>query len=46
MHSSLSADTNMALGKQVGADHYLPKFDPIELSKEVLNYITPSKAKL
>lgn len=46
MHSSLSADTNMALGKQVGADHYLPKFDPIELSKEVLNYITPSKANL
>lgn len=46
MHSSLSADTNMALGKQVGADHYLPKFDPVELAKEVLNYITPSKSKL
>jgi two-component system chemotaxis response regulator CheV len=42
MHSSLSADTNMALGKQVGADHYLPKFDPMELSKAVLSYITPS----
>lgn len=42
MHSSLSADTNVALGKQVGADHYLPKFDPVELSKAVLNYITPS----
>ena len=41
MHSSLSADTNMALGKQVGADHYLPKFDPVELSKAVLQYITP-----
>lgn len=46
MHSSLSADTNMALGKQVGADHYLPKFDPLELAKEVLNYITPSKTKI
>lgn len=46
MHSSLSADTNMALGKQVGADHYLPKFDPLELAKEVLNYITPSKNKI
>lgn len=46
MHSSLSADTNIALGKQVGADHYLPKFDPVELSKAVLNYITPSTAKL
>lgn len=42
MHSSLSADTNIALGKQVGADHYLPKFDPVELSKAVLTYITPS----
>ena len=46
MHSSLSADTNMALGKQVGADHYLPKFDPVELSKAVLNYITPSTQML
>lgn len=45
MHSSLSADTNMALGKQVGADHYLPKFDPVELSKSVLQYITPSEVK-
>ena len=42
MHSSLSADTNMAIGKQVGADHYLPKFDPIELSKAVLSYIKPT----
>jgi len=42
MHSSLSADTNMALGKQVGADHYVPKFDPIELSKAIANYITPT----
>ena len=42
MHSSLSADTNMAIGKQVGADHYIPKFDPLELSKAVLQYITPS----
>lgn len=46
MHSSLSADTNMALGKQVGADHYLPKFDPVELSKAVLQYITPSTKQL
>ena len=46
MHSSLSADTNMALGKQVGADHYLPKFDPVELSKSVLKYITPSTTNL
>jgi len=30
----------------VGADHYLPKFDPIELSKAVLSYITPSTTKI
>jgi len=46
MHSSLSADTNIALGKQVGADHYLPKFDPVELSKAVLSYISPSTKNL
>ena len=46
MHSSLSADTNIALGKQVGADHYLPKFDPIELSKAVLQYIKPMTKQL
>jgi len=46
MHSSLSADTNMAIGKQVGADHYLPKFDPVELSKAVLSYITPRTDKI
>lgn len=45
MHSSLSADTNVAIGKQVGADHYLPKFDPIELSKAVLQYITPAPSE-
>ena len=33
MHSSLSADANMLLGSKVGADSYIPKFDPIELSK-------------
>jgi two-component system chemotaxis response regulator CheV len=32
MHSSLSADANMALGKGVGADAYVPKFEPTELS--------------
>ena len=46
MHSSLSADTNIAIGKQVGADHYLPKFDPVELSKAVLQYITPGTEHL
>jgi len=35
MHSSLSADANIAIGKNVGADVYVPKFDPQELSKAI-----------
>jgi two-component system chemotaxis response regulator CheV len=35
MHSSLSADANIAIGKNVGADIYVPKFDPQELSKAI-----------
>ncbi len=31
MHSSLSADANKSIGHAVGADHYVPKFDPTEL---------------
>lgn len=46
MHSSLSAETNIEIGKQVGADHYLPKFDPKELAKSILQYITPSTKAL
>jgi two-component system, chemotaxis family, chemotaxis protein CheV len=32
MHSSLSADANITIGKQAGADAYVSKFDPRELS--------------
>ncbi|HXK55975.1 MAG: chemotaxis protein CheV [Gammaproteobacteria bacterium] len=32
MHSSLTADANQNLGKGVGADAYVPKFQPHELS--------------
>ena len=32
MHSSLSADANQALGKGVGADSYVAKFNPMELA--------------
>ena len=32
MHSSLSADANQLLGKSVGVDSYVPKFQPAELS--------------
>lgn len=32
MHSSLSADANITIGQKVGADAYVAKFDPQELS--------------
>ncbi|MFK5985445.1 MAG: chemotaxis protein [Pseudomonadota bacterium] len=45
MHSSLSADANQSLGKGVGADAYVAKFQPQELS-EVLSNILREKKKL
>ena len=36
MHSSLSADANISMGKAVGADYYVPKFNPQELSTMML----------
>jgi two-component system chemotaxis response regulator CheV len=32
MHSSLSSDANRAMGRSVGVDAYVPKFDPLVLS--------------
>lgn len=32
MHSSLSSDANRAMGKRVGVDYYVPKFDSLVLS--------------
>ena len=32
MHSSLTADANISMGKAVGADAYVPKFQPKELA--------------
>jgi len=32
MHSSLSSDANRAMGRRVGVDHYVPKFDSMVLS--------------
>jgi two-component system chemotaxis response regulator CheV len=39
MHSSLSADANQALGKGVGADAYVPKFEPTELAAKLQEMI-------
>lgn len=33
MHSSLSAEANVNLGRAVGADFYVPKFCPLDLDK-------------
>lgn len=39
MHSSLSADANVALGKSVGVNAYVPKFDPRILARTILPYL-------
>jgi len=36
MHSSLSTAANASLGRAVGADYYVPKFDPVELNDALL----------
>ncbi len=46
MHSSLSADANQSLGKNVGADAYVPKFEPIELSETLRTMLREVKKKL
>lgn len=39
MHSSLSAEANVALGRSVGVDAYVSKFNPHELTKTLLPYL-------
>ncbi len=39
MHSSLSADANMDIGRAVGADDYVPKFDARELSEMLSKHL-------
>ncbi|MFK5893405.1 MAG: chemotaxis protein [Pseudomonadota bacterium] len=46
MHSSLSADANQSLGKGVGADAYVAKFQPQELSEVLTNILRESKKAL
>lgn len=40
MHSSLSSDANRAMGKRVGVDYYVPKFDSIVLSSTLRPLLT------
>ena len=39
MHSSLSADANMDIGKAVGADDYVAKFDPRDLANMLRKHL-------
>ncbi len=40
MHSSLSSDANRAMGKRVGVDYYVPKFDSLVLSSTLRPLLT------
>jgi len=40
MHSSLSSDANRAMGKRVGVDSYVPKFDSVVLSSTLRPLLT------
>lgn len=43
MHSSLSADANITMGTNVGADAYVAKFDPRELASVLEPFLNKSK---
>lgn len=40
MHSSLSSDANRAMGRRVGVDYYVPKFDSLVLSSVLRPLLT------
>ncbi len=40
MHSSLSSDANRAMGRRVGVDYYVPKFDSMILSETLRPLLT------
>jgi two-component system chemotaxis response regulator CheV len=40
MHSSLSSDSNQQLGKAVGVDEYVPKFEPQKLAQTIARLLT------
>jgi two-component system chemotaxis response regulator CheV len=45
MHSSLSADANMDIGRAVGADDYVPKFDARELAAMLSKHLHIEEAQ-
>ncbi len=44
MHSSLSSMSNQTLGKSVGVDGYVPKFEPHRLADAVRNMLLPDES--
>ncbi len=44
MHSSLASDANRAMGSTVGADAYVPKFDPRLLTETLRSLLTKQAA--
>lgn len=42
MHSSLSSDANAQLGKSVGVDEYVPKFEPHKLAEVLTRLLVPT----
>lgn len=45
MHSSLTASANQSMGKGVGADAYVPKFQPRELAETLETFFEEQQAK-
>lgn len=45
MHSSLSAQANMTLGKSIGADYYVAKFSPKDLSEALKPVLQPTSGE-
>lgn len=45
MHSSLSSDANAQLGKSVGVDEYVPKFEPHKLAEVLTRLLVPAQSQ-
>lgn len=43
MHSSLSSDANQQMGKSVGVDEYVPKFEPLKLAEVLSRLLSAGK---
>jgi two-component system chemotaxis response regulator CheV len=44
MHSSLSSDANQQLGRSVGVDEYVPKFEPHKLAEVMTRLLTATQS--